>query len=163
MEKPRQGEGVRKRITFSCPRVSCMMVFVFLIYSCSCATCVRIRLFSVSHQGLPVRDMEEERARDKQTLVTHHFDVRIRCLCIIGNVATVCQRTFLWPSVLPKLSCGLLQACSVVAVRSASEAPFGDANSFRQHGLDAAILLRQHVPACFISIALHVLNRHVLY
>ena len=49
-----------------------------------------------------------------------------------------------------------LQAFSVVAVCNASEAPFGDANSFREHGFEAANLLAQH-----LSIALHVLNRHV--
>ena len=63
--------------------------FLFFTYSCSCATCVRIRLFSVSRQGLSLRDMEEEIARDKQTFVTYHFDVRICCVWFMFQVAKV--------------------------------------------------------------------------
>ena len=50
------------------------------------------------------------------------------------------------PSVLVKLSCGL---CRLVflAVCNASKAPFEGTISFRQDGLDAAILSRQHVLA----------------
>ena len=67
------------------------------------------------------------------------------------------------PSVLVKLSCRAVASLflSFFAVRNASDAPFEGTTCFRQHGLDAAILLRQHGPACFISIALHVLNRLV--
>ena len=63
------------------------MVFLFFIYSCSCTTYVRIRLFSVSRQGLPLRDMDEETERDKQTFVTYHFDVRICFLWFFFYVA----------------------------------------------------------------------------
>ena len=64
------------------------------------------------------------------------------------------------PSVPVRLWCGL---CRLVfrAICNASEAPFWGTTSFKQHGFDAAILLHQHVPACFVSIALHVFNRHV--
>ena len=66
------------------------------------------------------------------------------------------------PSVLVKLSCRLCRLVPFLfAVRNASDAPFEGTTCFRQHGLDAAVLLRQHVPACFISTAVHMLNRHV--
>ena len=118
---------------FGCPCVSCIMVFLFFIFPCSCTTYVRIRLFSVSRQGLPLRDMEEETERDKQTFVTYHFDVRIcflwffflrrqRKMCH-PRAETVCQRTFLRPSVLVKISCRLCRlfcCCSVQCLRSSA-------------------------------------------
>ena len=105
-------------------------------------------------------------ARDKQTFVTFHVDMRICCfLCIVAivryamRVQRQCvKRTLLPPSVLVKLRCSLCRIvqffCSVQCSRSLSEGT----TSFRQHGFEAAILLRQHVQPCFISIASHVFN-----
>ena len=129
------------------------MVFLFFIYSCSCATYVRIRLFSVSRQGLPLRDVEEEIARDKRVFVTYHFDVRMCCLWFMFNVAKVrcvirAQNNISSAQCACKDQLQAVHACSVVAMFNASEAPFEDMNSLREHGL---------------SIALYVLNRHVFH
>ena len=46
---------------------------------------------------------------------------------------------------------GPVPAFFFLAVCNASQGPFEGKTSFRQQGLDAAILLHQHVPACFVS------------
>ena len=64
------------------------------------------------------------------------------------------------PSVLVKLSCKLCRLL-FFGECNASDAAFEGTTSFSEHGLDAAILLRQHIPARSMSIALHGFNRHV--
>ena len=98
-----------------------------------------------------------ERATNRP-LWTFHVDIRMCCFwfsCIVAKVRYAmraqrqCPRTLLPPSVLAKLRCGVcrfaLFFCSVHCSRSL----FEGTTSFRQHGFEAAILLRQHVPPCF--------------
>ena len=47
------------------------------------------------------------------------------------------------------------------AVRNALDAALGGTTTFRQHEFEASTSQRKHVPASFVSTALHVLTRHV--
>ena len=131
------------------PRVSCIMVFLFFICSCSSAAYVRIRLFLGLTSSSSCWGHGKGNSARQQTFVTYQFDVRVRCLWFMFNVAQVKCVIRVSKNISSAQCAGkdLLEAVHdspVVAVCNASRAPFEDGNSFREHGFKASILLRQH-------------------